>query len=167
MHRRIVIVLALAVGSSLGAQATPPRAHTAKHDSAFMAMQERGKSAMGVDQYTSTHHFDALSDGGRIELQRDVDDSIGVARIRAHMREIAQAFKAGDFSTPAMVHLGEVPGAKTMAARRSLITYEARDLPRGAEVRIRTRDAEALRAIQEFMAFQRKEHHATGTTRHL
>jgi len=168
MHRRITIVLALSVvGSSLGAQATPQRAHTAKHDSAFTAMQERGKIAMGVDQYTSTHHFDALSDGGRIELQRDVDDSIGVARIRAHMREIAKAFEAGDFSTPAMVHVGEVPGASTMAARRSLITYETRDLPRGAEVRIRTRDAEALRAIQEFMAFQRKEHHATGTTRRL
>lgn len=164
MHRRIIIAVMLSViGSSLGAQARPHRADSAKHDSAFMAMQERGKMAMGVDQYTSTHHFDALSDGGRIELQRDVDDSVGVARIRAHMREIAQAFKAGDFSTPAMVHLGGVPGAKTMAARRSLITYEARDLPRGAEVRMRTNDPEALRAIHEFMAFQRNEHHAGGT----
>ena len=117
---------------------------------------------MGVDQYTSTHRFDALPDGGRIELQRDVDDSAEVARIRAHMREIAHAFKAGDFSIPAMVHLRDVPGAKVMAARRSRITYEPRDLPRGAELYIRTDDAEARRAIHEFMAFQRGEHHATG-----
>ena len=117
---------------------------------------------MGVDQYSSTHHFDALPDGGRIELQRDVDDSAGVARIRAHMREIARAFKAGDFSTPAMVHLRDVPGAKVMAERRSRITYEPRDLPRGAELFIRTDDAGARRAIHEFMAFQRGEHHATG-----
>jgi len=54
-------------------------------------MQERGKAAMGVDQYTSTHHFDTLSDGGRIELQVDTPDSVGVARVRSHMREIARA----------------------------------------------------------------------------
>jgi hypothetical protein len=125
-------------------------------------MQERGKTAMGVDQYTSTHHFDSLVDGGRIALERDVDDSAGVAQIRSHIREIARTFKAGDFSTPAMVHMRDVPGTAVMAARRDVITYEARDLPRGAELRIRTRDADALRAIHEFMAFQRSEHHAAG-----
>jgi hypothetical protein len=154
----IVIIAMLLLPVTLRAQKEPP----ARHDTAFTAMQERGRMAMGVDQYTSTHHFDALPDGGRIELQRDVDDSAGVARIRAHMREIARAFKSGDFSTPAMVHMREVPGAKTMAARRSLITYEARDLPRGAELYIRTSDAEARRAIHEFIGFQRGEHHATG-----
>jgi hypothetical protein len=159
MYRVSISLLAmLLLPIVLRGQKAPP----ASHDTAFAAMQERGRMAMGVDQYTSTHHFDALPDGGRIELQRDADDSAGVARIRAHMREIAQAFKAGDFSTPAMVHLREVPGAKTMAARRSLITYEPRDLPRGAALYIRTSDAAARRAIHEFMAFQRGEHHATG-----
>src|SRR5437762_12166484 len=109
------------VGSALGTQATGRTREIAAHDSAFRAMQERGKAAMGVDQYTSTHHFDALPDGGRIELQVDAPDSAGVARIRAHMREIAAAFKAGDFSTPSLVHLRDVPGTKVMAARRALI----------------------------------------------
>ena len=159
MYRFVVIVLAILLQpKALHGQKEPP----ARHDSAFAAMQERGRKAMGVDQYTSTHHFDALPDGGRIELQRDVDDSAGIAGIRAHMREIARAFKSGDFSTPAMVHMQEVPGAKVMAARRALITYEARDLPRGAELYIRTSDPAARRAIHEFMAFQRGEHHATG-----
>jgi hypothetical protein len=159
MYRFSISILAmLLLPITLPGQKAPP----VKHDSAYTAMQERGRTAMGVDQYTSTHHFDALPDGGRIELQRDVDDSVGVARIRAHMREIADAFKSGDFSTPAMVHLREVPGASVMAARRALITYEARDLPRGAELYIRTRDASARSAIHQFMAFQRGEHHATG-----
>src|SRR5437016_5241201 len=124
MNRTFILVAALSLaGSVLGAQ-KPRAAHdSARHDSAFAAMQERGKMAMGVDQYTSTHHFDALRDGGRIELQRDADDTAGVSRIRAHIRDIARAFKAGDFSTPAMVHMREVPGTKTMAARRSLIIY--------------------------------------------
>ncbi len=78
------------------------------------------------------------------------------------MREIARAFKSGDFSTPAMVHMRDVPGARVMAERRALITYEPRDLPRGAELYMRTSDVRARRAIHEFMAFQRGEHHATG-----
>jgi hypothetical protein len=131
-------------------------------DTGFAALQERGKAAMGVDQYTSTHKFDALADGGRIELQRDSDDSAGVAQIRKHLREIAAAFKSGDFTTPAFVHLKEVPGTRVMAARRSQISYTFKPLPRGGEVRIVTKDPEALKAIAEFMAFQRGDHHAGG-----
>src|SRR5689334_20931759 len=99
-------------------------------DSAFDALQTRGKRAMGVDQYTSSHQFDALPDGGRIELQRDVSDSAGVAQIRTHLQEITRAFKAGDFSTPAFVHLQSVPGTDVMARKRDLITYTYQELPR-------------------------------------
>jgi len=162
-HSSIGATLALCLLASRADAQKPTRGHdSTSHDTAFSAMQQRGRMAMGVDQYTSTHHFDALPDGGRIELQRDLDDSAGTAQIRAHLREIARAFKSGDFSTPAMVHLREVPGTKVMAEKRDVITYEVRDLPRGGEVRIRTADADARRAIHEFMAFQRSEHHASG-----
>ena len=132
-------------------------------DSAFAALQHRGMQAMGVDQYTSTHHFDALPDGGRIELQRDVDDSAGVAQIRRHLQEITKAFAAGDFSTPAFVHMQDVPGTRVMAVKRGVISYTYRELPRGGEVRIVTQDSAALEAIREFMAFQRQDHRAGGT----
>lgn len=128
----------------------------------FAALQERGEQAMGVDQYTSTHVFDALPDGGRIELQRDMDDAAGVAQIRQHLQEIARAFQDGDFSTPAFVHMKDVPGASVMAERGEAIAYSYGELPRGAEVRIVTSDPEALEAIHAFLAFQREEHHAGG-----
>ncbi|MGH7680035.1 MAG: hypothetical protein ACRENU_16320 [Gemmatimonadaceae bacterium] len=134
--------------------------HDTHPDTSFHAMQERGKQVMGVDQYTSTHHFDAREDGGRIELQRDVDDTVGVAAIRKHLKHIATAFAAGNFSLPGMVHLQEVPGAKVMAARRDVISYTYRDLPRGGEVRIVSKDAAAIVAIHEFLAFQGLEHRA-------
>jgi len=136
----------------------------AGQDSSFAGVQTRGRAAMGVDQYTSTHRFDALPDGGRIELQRDSDDSVGVTTIRAHIRAIALAFKRGDFSTPGFVHMRMVPGTDVMAVKRGAISYEPRDLPRGAELRIRTTDAEAIAAIHRFMAFQRSDHHAGGET---
>ena len=52
-------------------------APAAAQDSSFSGMQNRGRQAMGVDQYTSAHRFDALADGGRIELQRETEDSAG------------------------------------------------------------------------------------------
>jgi hypothetical protein len=132
-------------------------------DTAFDAMQRRGRTAMGVDQYSSVHHFDALRDGGRIELQRDRDDSVGTAAIRTHLREIARAFATGDFATPEMVHMTAVPGTEVMRARRRAITYEPADLPRGAVLRIRSSDPVAVAAIHRFLAFQRREHHVAET----
>jgi hypothetical protein len=157
-----VLTLLLAIAASQRgalAQSAPPKKPD-PHDTAFTAMQQRGKQAMGVDQYTSTHHFEALSDGGVIRLVRDVDDSAGVAQVRAHLRQVARAFAAGDFSTPEFVHMQTVPGTDVMAAKRSVIRYTPRDVPRGAEIRIATRDPEALKAIHAFLAFQRTEHHA-------
>lgn len=141
--------------------------HAPAHDdSAFRALQGRGRAVMGVDQYTSIHRFDALPDGGRIELQRDRDDSAGTAAIRAHMRTIALAFARGDFTAPATVHLETVPGVPVMRARRASIRYEPIDLPRGAALRIRTRDAAAIAAVHEFLAYQRREHRATDAGAH-
>jgi len=122
---------------------------------------------MGVDQYTSIHQFDDMPDGGRIELQRQVDDSLGIEQIRSHLRHIADAFAAGDFRIPAFVHDREaVPGTATMAAKRDVIRYEFRELPRGGEVRITTDDPEALQAVHEFLAFQRADHRAGGHEMH-
>jgi hypothetical protein len=45
-----------------------------------------------------------------------------------------------------------------MRARRRAIRYAFRALPRGGEVRITTGDARALRAVHEFLAFQRVDH---------
>jgi hypothetical protein len=135
-------------------------------DSAFAALQGRGESAMGVDQYTSTHTFDALPDGGSIRLVRDGTDSAGVVQIRSHLRSIAESFTRGDFSTPAFVHARQVPGTDTMARLKDRIRYTVRDLPLGAELRLTTADPEALAAIREFMAFQRDDHRAGGADHH-
>ena len=127
----------------------------------FAAMQTRGEHVMGVNQYTSAHVFEDLPDGGRVVLERaDAADTADIAKIRAHMRDIAAAFRAGDFTKPFEVHAQTVPGTAVMIARRAAISYEARDLPRGGEVRIRTSVSAAVNAIHVFLAFQRQEHHA-------
>lgn len=135
-------------------------------DTAFAALQERGRAAMGVDQYASKHRFDDLPDGGRIELRQTVPDSAGTAAIRAHLAGIARAFAAGDFTIPGVVHAGVVPGTGVMAAKQEVIQYQFRPLEGGGEVRLTTGDPEALRAVHQFLSFQRGEHRAGGEQLH-
>jgi hypothetical protein len=129
----------------------------------FAAMQARGERVMGVNQYTSAHVFEDLPDGGRVVLDRaDASDTADIAKIRAHMADIASAFRAGDFTKPFAVHAQTVPGTAVMTARRAAITYTVADRPRGGEVRITSRDPAAVAAIHDFLAFQREQHHAAG-----
>lgn len=147
--------------------AMTPEQHAAMHgnkspsaDSAFAALEERGKMAMGVDQYASAHRFDVLPNGGRIALEMKDSDPLAIAQIRAHLKLIEHAFQAGDFSTPEFVHMREMPGTKVMSRKRQLISFTYADLPRGGEVRIITTDPESLAAIRKFMIAQRGDHKA-------
>jgi hypothetical protein len=132
-------------------------------DSAFAEVQRYGAMVMGVDQYTSSHVFEDLPDGGRIVLLRqDTADAQGTATIRVHLRSIADSFAAGVFADPSRVHSREVPGTATMRRLRERISYGVTDRPGGGELRITTTDAQALVAIRRFLAFQRMDHRAPG-----
>ena len=166
--------LAIAAGLTLAAVQLSAQDHSthdhsamssraAAADTSYAAMQRRGRTAMGVDQYTSAHRFDDLPDGGRIVLVRDAEDSAGVRVIRAHLASIARQFSTGDFAVPGFVHDTTVPGTAVMRQRRAEISYRLELLPGGGAVVIRTGNAEAVRAVHAFLAFQRSEHHAPGT----
>ena len=156
----LITIFAMLPARETLAQAGHDPKHHAARDSAFHALQERGKRVMGVDQDRSTHLFTPLPEGGTIALTSDGTDTTATAAIRAHFKEIAGAFATGDFTLPGVVHAGTVPGTAIMKARAARITYRTRDIPGGAELAIGTKDRTALRAIHEFLAFQRAEHHA-------
>ena len=160
MQVRSPFVVAIALTACSGRDAH--RTATAGADSGFAGVQRRGAVVMGVNQYTSRHVFEPLPDGGRIELQRRVEDSAGVAQIRRHMAVIARQFAAGDFHLPGVVHDRDVPGTRVMAERRAAISYSVESLPRGGAVRVRSGDSVAVRAIHDFLAFQRQDHHASA-----
>lgn len=149
----VALALVLIAGCTRGERGSIPS------DSSFAELQQRGETAMGVNQYTSQHVFEALPNGGRIVLQRQEDDPIGEAAIRAHMRAVATAFRNGDFALPNFVHAtNDVPGTSVMRRLKAEISYTPRDLPGGAEVVIATRNPGAVAAIHEFLAFQRIGH---------
>jgi hypothetical protein len=155
-----ILIAGVALSGCLGRDAG--RGSVGMPDSGFAGVQRRGAVVMGVNQYTSRHVFEPLPDGGRIELQRGVDDSAGVAQIRRHMQLIARQFAGGDFHLPGVVHDREVPGTRIMAERRAAISYTVESLPRGGAVRVRSGDSVAVQAIHDFLAFQRQDHHASS-----
>jgi hypothetical protein len=163
MRGTLLLTAALLVGAcDKSPSAATVRRAAASNDTAFAGVQSRGQVAMGVDQYTSTHIFEPLPDGGRIELQRDDQDSLGASQIQHHMRQIAASFAAGNFQLPGLVHARIVPGTEVMAARRSEISYTVEDLPRGAALRLRSATPSVVRAIHDFLQFQRQDHHAAA-----
>jgi hypothetical protein len=160
---------AMPMPAAAAAPAADP--HAAHHamaapagDSALRALNARGAGVMGVDQWTSQHVFQDLTNGGRIILERDPADAAGVRAIRAHLREVAADFARGDFSKPFATHgTGDIPGTAVLAARRAKVRYAMRPRPGGGEVRITTTDPAALKALRAFLKYQRDEHHAPAT----
>jgi hypothetical protein len=162
MMSRTLLLLSSVLAACTGGSSRDSLARDSA-DSTFGLVQSRGHAAMGVDQYTSTHRFEPLPDGGRITLQRDANDSAGTAQIRSHMMMIARAFQRGDFAVPGFVHDRAVPGTAVMAQRRARISYTTDTLSRGAELRIHSDDTTAVNAIHQFLAFQRQDHRAGGS----
>ena len=123
------------------------------------ALKERGALAMGFDQDKTAHRFILRRSGGEIVVEaRAAGDAESIAQIRSHFREIAAAFADGLFVKPLATHGELPPGAATLAANTSRITYRYQELPAGAGVVIETFDAATLTALHDFLRYQIVEH---------
>jgi len=123
-------------------------------------LKRRGEAAMGFDQDKTTHHFRTSASGGSIEVDvRDPKDTASLARVRAHLQEIATAFATGDFASPMQTHAEVPPGVPVMERLKSAIVYTYAETSHGGAVRIRTTNTDALAAIHEFLQYQSREHH--------
>jgi TusA-related sulfurtransferase len=63
-----------------------------------------------------------------------------------------------------LIHAQNPPGTETMKRLREAIQYKLETTERGAIIRITTKDADALRAVHEFMRFQIADHQTGDTT---
>lgn len=84
--------------------------------------------------------------------------------MRAHFEHIATMFAAGNFSAPMLIHAQNPPGTEGMKRLRNAIEYKLESTEKGARIRITTKDAEALRAVHEFLRFQISDHQTGDTT---
>ena len=148
-----IAVLGIAVTASAQTHQMPSGMTHAEHQ------KQMAKDAMGFDQDATTHHFILTADGGFIEVTvKNVADKANLDAIRAHLKEIASQFAAGDFEKPLMTH-GETPdGVAEMTARKATIAYAFESLPAGGRVHISTKDAASRDAVHKFLQYQIREH---------
>lgn len=126
---------------------------------------KRGDQVMGFSHEKTTHHFRLYPDGGAIEAEaHDAKDSASGDEIRSHFGHIAKLLAEGDFSAPTLIHAQNPPGAETMKRLRNAIEYQLESTEKGARIRITTKDAEALRAVHEFLRFQIADHQTGDST---
>ena len=122
-------------------------------------MNKRGDKHMGFDHLKTTHHFLLANDGGSIQVEaNDVKDTESRDRIRRHLRHIAMMFGEGNFEVPMLIHEKTPPGSETMKQLKGTIDYQFNETERGASIKISTTDAQALKAIHQFLKFQIVEH---------
>ena len=121
--------------------------------------EELADQGMGFSQEKTTHHFVLAKDGGKIQVTANsASDRATVDQVRSHLGHVARAFKAGDFAIPMFVHEQTPDGAPTMQRLKAQISYTYQGLPDGAAVVIRSKNPEAVAAVQEFLRFQIREH---------
>jgi hypothetical protein len=131
----------------------------AAQDPHHQGVVERGDHVMGFSHDKATHHFRLYPDGGGIEVEsNDAQDTATRDEIRMHFAHIVKMFAAGDFSAPMLIHAQNPPGSATMKKLREHIQYKLENTERGGRIRITTKNAEAVRAVHEFLRFQIKDH---------
>lgn len=134
-------------------------------DQGHEGVVKRGDEVMGFSHEKTTHHFRIYADGGAIEAEaNDARDTASRDEIRSHFRHIAEMFSAGDFSAPMLIHTQNPPGTETMKRLRDAIQYKLVTTDKGANIRITTKNADALRAVHEFLRFQISDHQTGDST---
>ena len=153
----VTLAVALAAGLQGYGQQQPKNGSMTQES--MEEMNKRGDKVMGFDHLKTTHHFILASDGGviQVEANKESDKESG-DQIRPHLRHIAMMFSNGNFDAPMLVHAQNPPGVEVMKQLKAEITYEYEETKRGGRIRISSTNAEAIKAIHEFLRFQIKEH---------
>lgn len=169
--KALPVILILAIGlvpswaqEKPAAQTSPCPMHlrtaSLAKDHADEGVVERGDEIMGFSHEKTTHHFRLYADGGSIEVEaNDREDTASQDQIRSHLGHIATLFREGNFQAPMLIHAQNPPGTEAMKRLRDRIQYQLETTPKGARIRITTKDPEALGAVQEFLRFQISDHH--------
>lgn len=155
-----VSLLAISLTPAMLIRARQQEKHDAQMTQKQMdEMNKRGDKHMGFDHLKTTHHFVLTNDGGVIQVEaNDVKDTESRDQIRNHLHHISMMFSEGNFDTPMLIHEKTPPGSEVMRQLKEEISYNYKQIDRGALIEISTSNAQARQAIHEFLKFQIKEH---------
>jgi len=121
---------------------------------------ERGKDVMPFSLDATLHVFTKDAEGGIQQVvARDAKDATQTASVRQHLKDIRAQFLKGDFSGPGHIHGADMPGLKELAAAQpGQISIAYQDIPGGAQLSYRTREAVLVAALHEWFEAQVSDH---------
>ena len=126
-------------------------------------VEHKSETVMPFSMQTSMHVFVPTKSGGVQTVLVHGGNPKQVALVRSHLRKEAAAFVRGDFTDPASIHGGDMPGLKAMQAGSRRINVRYADVPNGARITYATGDPALVSAIHAWFKAQVNDHgpHAT------
>ncbi|MBX2862260.1 MAG: hypothetical protein KTR27_01790 [Leptolyngbyaceae cyanobacterium MAG.088] len=118
-----------------------------------------GAQVMPFDLERTTHHFEALQDGGLQTVV--VDNPVEVEQVKLiqqHLQKETAKFQAGDFSDPAAIHGDTMPGLKHLMSGYRDLQVEYTPLPDGGQIRYTAQHPNLVSALHDWFAAQRSDH---------
>jgi hypothetical protein len=127
-----------------------------------------GPDVMPFSLKATTHVFTKTAEGGNQRVvAKNAADAQQIKLVRQHLHEIQAEFLGGDFSGPAHIHGQDMPGlAELKAAKPGQIAIDYKDVPSGAELTYRTRDARLVSALHAWFDAQLSDHGADAMAGH-
>ncbi len=154
-----VVVASLAVLGTLAATGAFGSGRTVPQEARQERVAEKGARVMPFDLEATTHVYEKTGNGGvQKVVADDPDDAENVAAIREHLREEADAFGRGEFSDPASIHGGDMPGLAELEAGAGRVEVRYEDLPDGAQIVLESEDPELVAAVHEWFDAQLSDH---------
>ncbi|ABB74978.1 hypothetical protein [Nitrosospira multiformis] len=140
--------------------ATPAQAMEKAGEKRLDEVAKRGTHVMPFDLEKTTHVFSKTNQGGLQQVVvKDKSDVKQVKLIRAHLYEISEDFKRGDFSKPERIHGKGMPGlAELKSAKSGRIKIEYSVLPDGAQIAYSTESPQLVDAIHHWFDAQLRDH---------
>ena len=139
---------------------TPVHAADPADEMRLDEVAERGIHVMPFDLEKTTHVFSKTANGGIQQvIAKDKSDTAQIQLIRDHLSEISEEFRQGDFSKPAQIHGGDMPGlAELKTANPGQIKIEYMELANGAQINYFTKLPQFIRAIHQWFDAQLSDH---------
>ncbi|TAK62478.1 MAG: aspartate carbamoyltransferase [Methylobacter sp.] len=112
--------------------------------------------------------FVKTANGGIMQIIAKSDnDSQQIKRMQQYLRQTAEEYGKGDFSSTERFHGANMPGlAQMKAAKAGEIKYQYKALNNGGQIVFSTEDPQLLNALHAWIDAQIKEHGSAGLSEH-
>ncbi|MGZ5052535.1 MAG: aspartate carbamoyltransferase [Methylobacter sp.] len=112
--------------------------------------------------------FTRTANGGIMQIvAKSSDDARQIKAMQQYLRQTAEEYGKGDFSSTERFHGTDMPGLVQMkAAKAGEIKYQYKPLSNGGQIVFSTEDPQLLNALHAWIDAQIKDHGSAGLSGH-